>query len=582
MKPFFLFILLSLFVSSCQKPASQSDVDLTTHFESNPNQTVTYEQGIAYWALLDQKFKNLSLVEYGRTDIGKPLHFVIVSSDDSIQSLEELANSPKPLLFINNAIHAGEPCGVDATMLFARDLITQQNSKVLDKINIIAIPFYNIGGVLNRNSTTRTNQNGPEEYGFRGNAKNLDLNRDFIKADSQNAKWFAKAFSLLNPDVFVDNHTTNGADYQHIMTLISSMPEHYQEPLGSLVENKLLPYLYDGMEEKNFQMSPYVYSIGETPFEGIRQFNDLPRYSMGYASLHNTIAFTPETHMLKTYEERVNSTYQLLHLFANWIATNGAELKTARERANKTERAQENYTIQWELDSLAVNQIDFLGYTPKHKESEISGLNRLYYDQSEPKNVKIPFYNKHIEKKSIKKPYAYIIPQAYDDVIDRLMTHGVEVNFLQEDETKEVKAYKIIDYDSRNEPYEFHYLHSNVEVESFDLSKNFYKGDAVVYLDQENQKIILECLEPQAEDSFFAWNFFDGVLQQKEFFSPYVFEDEAAQLLIENPSWQKELEVKKQADPEFAKNSWAQLYFIFQKSNRYEDTHNVYPVYRVE
>jgi len=157
----------------------------------------------------------------------------------------------------------------------------------------------------------------------------------------------------------------------------------------------------------------------------------------------------------------------------------------------------------------------------------------------------------------------------------------VEVNFLQEDETKEVKAYRIIDYDSRNEPYEFHYLHSNVEVESFDLSKNFYKGDAVVYLDQEKQKIILECLEPQAEDSFFAWNFFDGILQQKEWFSPFSFEPLAKQLLADDQYLREAFEQKKREEPKFAKDHWGQLYFIYTHSPYYENTHNRYPVARL-
>lgn len=560
---------------------SESTSDFTTHFEKYPTQTATYEQGIDYWQLLDQEFSAVTLLEQGKTDIGKPLHWAILSSE-KINTLDKLSDSEKPLLFINNAIHAGEPCGVDASMLFARDILTDDDEDILSKINIIILPFYNIGGVLNRNSTTRTNQNGPEEYGFRGNAKNLDLNRDFIKADSQNAKGFAEVFSQVDPDVFVDNHTTNGADYQHIMTLISSMPEHYEEPLRSLFEQDMVPHLYEEMIKKENPMSPYVNTIGETPFDGIQQFNDLPRYSMGYASLHNSLAFTPEAHMLKTYEERVNATYQLLHIISTWMAEKGDDLVDARQQANQKLLQNEEYTLQWEIDTTAVEKFDFLGYAPKYKDSEISGKERLYYDQSSKMNKAIPFYTKYKELLNIKKPKGYIIPQAYGDVIDRLITHGVEIEYINEDETKEVKAYRIVDYNTRDQAYEFHYLHSNVQIEPFYITKQFYKGDALVYLNQDNQKIILECLEPQAQDSFFAWNFFDGVLQQKEFFSPYVFEDEAAGLLEEHPEWRKELEAKKDEDPEFAENAWAQLYFIYQKSNRYEVTHNIYPVYRIE
>ena len=211
---FFVFITNSIFAQN-----------YTTVFETNQNQTATYEQGINYWTNLAASFSQVKLSTFGSTDIGLPLHLILLSQEGK-SSIEAFAQSEKPLLFINNAIHAGEPCGVDATMLFVRDLLQdEQKMKWLEHVDIVAIPFYNVGGALQRNSTTRANQNGPEEYGFRGNAKNLDLNRDFIKADSKNAQSFNQLFAQLQPDVFIDNHTTNGADYQYVMSLISSMKD---------------------------------------------------------------------------------------------------------------------------------------------------------------------------------------------------------------------------------------------------------------------------------------------------------------------------------------------------------------------
>ena len=582
MRTILLLTLLSVSLACTpkNKAIEESQPDLTTHFEKHPNQTVTYEQGIAYWELLDRTFPEINLLTYGESDVGKPMHWAILSNENH-NTLESLATSKKPLLFINNAIHPGEPCGVDATMMLFRDLLTaDQASALLNEINIIALPFYNIGGVLNRNSTTRTNQNGPESYGFRGNAKNLDLNRDFIKADSKNAKAFTNVFSMLQPEVFIDNHTTNGADYQYVMTLISSMPEHYAEPLRGIYEDELLPHLYKTMEANGEPMIPYVNSVGATPFEGIAQFNDLPRYSMGYASLFNTLAFTAEAHMLKSYEQRVWATYELMQIVTAWLADNGERVQQAKEAAEQTEKLQNQYTVAWTIDTTAFQTIPFLGYQNLYKKSEVSGEDRLYYDQSQPVNRNIRFYNQYAPTLRVNKPTAYYISQAYPAVIERLKNNNVQVEELRQDKELEVRTYRIVSFDSRNAPYENHFLHSNVQVEDIWITKQFYAGDYRIPLDQPNQKLLLEMLEPQAADSFFAWNFFDGVLQQKEYFSPYVFEDEAAELLKANPEWKAALDKKKANDPAFAKNTWAQLYFIYQKSEHYEPTHNIYPVYR--
>lgn len=573
---------LFLFFSCNNKTPQQTTIDLKTNFERNPNETVTYEHGIKYWQLFDTAYDELSLAEYGWTDAGKPLTLAILSKE-GISTVEELAESKKPLFFINNAIHAGEPCGVDATMMFYRDILeTKEKREWLNDMNLVAITMYNIGGVLNRNSTTRTNQNGPKEYGFRGNAKNLDLNRDFIKSDSENAESFNQLFADLNPDVFIDNHTTNGADYQYVMTLIHSMPEHYEQPLRDLYEGNLIPYLFDGMENLDSPMTPYVNSTGSTPFEGIAQFNDKPRYSMGYASLFNTLAFTGEAHMLKPYEDRVWATYNLMNLIAAWTANNGKSLQQSRKEATEELLQNAEYTVQWQLDRENPVPFDFMGYEPKYKTSEVSGLERLYYDRNEPITKEISFYNKYKSKISIKKPKAYIIPQAYADVILKLGFNNIKMQRFGIPETYDVTAYQIVDYKSPQRPYENHFLHSSVLVDEVKMTKTFQPGDYIVYLDQPNQKYILETLEPQAEDSFFAWNYFDGVLQQKEYFSPYVFEDEAAELLRKNPEWRAELEAKKKEDQDFANSSWAQLYFVYKKSDRYEKTANIYPVYRVE
>ena len=230
-----------------------------TRFEkSGGKQTPTYEEGIAYYQHLAKNFPQIQMQEKGLTDSGRPLHLVLYSRN-KVFDIKKLKAQGKAVLFINNAIHPGEPDGVDASMMLLRDMLVHPAKfPELDSVVVAIIPFYNVGGALNRNSTTRSNQDGPEEYGFRGNARNYDLNRDFIKADTRNARSFASIFHELDPDLFADTHVSNGADYQYVMTLDYAQKDKLGGPLGDFNEKVFLPYMYRHLKEAGIEATPYV------------------------------------------------------------------------------------------------------------------------------------------------------------------------------------------------------------------------------------------------------------------------------------------------------------------------------------
>ncbi len=553
---------------------------MTTPFEKNTNYAASYDEAIAYYKKLADKFSEITIAEFGMTDIGKPLHVVVVS-DTGIKTAAKIDRENKTVLLINNAIHPGEPCGVDASMMLARDLVTHPASKdFLNKTVVVIIPFYNIGGALNRSSTSRVNQVGPELYGFRGNAQNLDLNRDFIKCDSKNAASFNQIFTQWNPDVFIDNHTSNGADYQYTMTLISTQKDKLATPLSGFLTEQLLPALYSKMKTKNWEMCPYVYAE-TTPDKGIASFLDLARYSSGYAALHHTISFMPETHMLKPYEDRVKSTYAFMESMLEFLSKNGTQLKTARAKATQLSKEKETFDIQWEMDIDKVDTITFKGYEAKYKPSEVSGLKRLYYDRNAPFEKEIPFYNNYKQSLRIKKPTAYIIPQAYNKIIEKMQWNGVVIERLEADTVMAVEMYNIVDYKTTENSYEGHYLHYDVAVRKNNRKQQYRVGDFIIKTNQTKNRYIVETLEPEAPDSWFAWNFFDGILMQKEHFSPYIFEDLATEILKNNKPLADKLAVKRKTDSVFAKSAQAQLDFVYKNSEYFEWTYQLYPVGRI-
>ncbi len=553
---------------------------LRAPFERDSNTTATYFETIAFYEALSSKYPQLRLEAHGSTDSGFPLHLAVLSTDGTFTP-EAARAIGKQVLFILNAIHPGEPCGVDATMILYRDLLEDASWRpFLEKLVIVAVPFYNIGGGLNRGPYSRANQNGPKAYGFRGNAKNLDLNRDFVKCDSRNAQTFNQVFSGWQPDILVDTHSSDGADYQYTMTLVPPQTDKLDTFLSNYLDEELLPRLYRDMEKAGWEMAPYV-NARDTPDKGIFGFLDRARYSSGYAALHNTIGFMSEAHMWKPFKDRVQGTYAFLSVVIKAMHEQKNALREARENAGKHAQEQEAFALEWKADTSRSDTITFKGYEAGYKKSEVSGLGRLYYNRNAPYVKEISYFRYYLATDSARRPYAYLIPQAYTEVVGRLRWNGVEVHRLEEEVKLEAEFSYIEKYETVRGPYEGHYLHYDVETREERQPYIFRRGDYVVFPAQPAIRYIMETLEPKGADSFFAWNFFDGILAQKEYFDSYIFEETAAELLRNDPALQQALEQKRAEDEEFARSARAQLDFIYRRSPYYEPTHRRYPVGRL-
>ncbi|PTT00469.1 hypothetical protein DBR11_09820 [Pedobacter sp. HMWF019] len=568
-------LILSIILFSMMKASAQQ-----TPFElSNKQETATYPQVIEHYEKLARAYPQAKLFTYGTTDFGKPLHLLVLSKD-KIFDPAQIRKNNKRIFLINNGIHPGEPEGVDACMMLARDLL--KNDRIPENTVICIIPLYNIDGSYNRTGTSRANQNGPLAYGFRGNSRNYDLNRDFIKTDSKNSAAFQQIFNLWQPEIFVDTHTSNGADYQYTMTLIPTQKDKLNPILSAYLTGSMLPALYTQMAQKGFELIPYVNSVEETPDAGIEGFLETPRFSTGYTTLHNTIGFMPETHMLKSYDKRVESTYKLLETYIDLVVKDARQIGDNKKKADLEVATQKEFTLTWKLDKEKYEALPFKGYEAAYKPSQVSGAPRLYYDRNKPYTRNIKEWNHFLPDVTVQKPLAYIIPKAWTKVIELLKLNNVVVKELREDAVLPVESYYIADFKTVSRPFEGHYLHSNVQVDTRQQQLAFYKGDYIVYVNQPQNRYIVETLEPQATDSFFNWNFFDSVLGQKEHYSAYVFEDTAAELLEKDPELKAKLEKEKLKYPDPTAKGDALLEFVYKNSDYYEKTHLRYPIARLQ
>lgn len=579
MQKFFLLVI-ALILFSCSSKEKEASFNSETVFEtSQGSKTATYEEVVLFYEGLADAYSSISMYEMGRTDSSKKLNLVTFNPNRTFES-EFSSRDNKVIVLINNGIHPGESDGIDASMMLMRDYASGK-LKAPENVIIAVIPIYNIGGALNRNSTSRTNQNGPEAYGFRGNARNYDLNRDFIKADTKNALAFADLFQTVNPDVFIDNHVSNGADYQYVLTHLFTQHNKLGGPLGNYLHENFMPQLEDSLRKKEWDITPYVNVFNRTPDTGFSQFMDGPRYSTGYASLFNTLGFMVETHMLKPYKERVEGTYQLMHSAINITNNEAATIKELRKNAISNFKIGDSYPISWQIDSTKTSTLNFKGYEGERVPSEFTGANRLKYNKERPFTKEVTYYNHFKPKESVVIPEKYIIPRGYWKVVDLLDKNKISIERVQKDTSIEATVYRIKDYKTVKSPYEGHYLHYNTEVEMTTEMVALKEYDFIIETKQPGMRYIIETLEPAAPDSFFNWNFFDTVLQQKEGFSPYVWEDKALEFLNKNPEIKALFEAKKAAEPTFKQNWYAQLDWIHKQSPNYEKAHLRYPIIRV-
>ena len=568
-------LLLALFSSAALLTANAQ----LTPFElsKDKNYTATYSEVIAYYKQLAAANPQMKLINYGTTDIGKPLTLVVLSRDKVFDpALVKKQN--KKVLLINNGIHPGEPEGIDASMMWARDLL-KKNALPKD-IVICMIALYNIDGSMNR-GWSRVSQNGPRAYGFRGNYRNLDLNRDFIKADSRNALAFEQIVNTWNPEIFLDNHTSDGADYQYVMTLIETQKDKQNPILSKYTAETLTPELYKRMKKGGFEMIPYGAGERGLPDSGIVSFLETPRFATGYTAQRNIISYITETHMLKPFDKRVYATYDFEQHLLDIFVRDAKLIGELKHKADEQVARQKVFALDWDVDRTKVDTITFKGYAALYKPSDISGLKRLYYDRNQPYTKTVKFLNTYKVTDSVEKPLAYIIPQAWGKIIDLFKLNSVVMHRLTHDTTLNLQMYYLGDFKTPQKPFEGHYLHSAVKLEPTEMKVKFYEGDYVVYTNQWLNRYIVETLEPQGVDSFFAWNFFDSMLGEKEYFSGYVFEDKAAEMLKNDPELKKKLDDAKAKDPKLAASAGAQLNFIYRNSIYFEKTYLRYPVGRI-
>jgi len=542
----------------------------------NRNHTFSYAEMLSAYQKIDAASPMMQLQKAGISDAGNVIYLMVVNKNQNFTPPTNIQNK-NVVWLVMNGIHPGESEGIDASVHFLEALAA--NPKLIpDSVTLLIIPCYNVDGMINRKQFTRCGQNGPHEKGFRASANNYDLNRDFLKADAKNTFVFYNIFQDWQPEVFLDTHTSNGADYQYTMTLITTQKDKLGGPSARFMSDKMNPYLFEQMKKKGWEMAPYVNVFGKSPDDGgYEVFIESPKFSTGYTSLFGTLGFVAETHMLKPYGARVESTYALLDCFLQFCKNNrGALVQTKIDHENWQKQANV-YASNYKVSRENPSQLNFKGYELELIPSKLGDYQRHY---SKPYTKTIPYYDSCYATLFDTIPNYLIVPQNNHKVIERLQANRVSHMVAIPFDSVLVQATYINQVKFATQPYEGHFVHSVQGTQKKTQKIAVKPGDWIIPTQQLSRFYLMEVLSAETQDGFLAWNFFDPIFNEKEGFSDYVFEDEALQLLEGNPQMKQDFEAWKLANPEKAKNKYEVLGYLYKHSGYAEIEYQRFPIYR--
>jgi hypothetical protein len=577
-------LIFSLFCFSLLLKA-QDTAFLTYYEKSGYVKTPRYSETIDFCKKLDKASALLHYNTFGISPQGRDLPLLIADKYGNFTP-DAVRKSGNAVLLIQACIHAGESDGKDAGLMLLRDMVINKiGLQLLDHVTILFIPILNTDGHERFGHYNRINQNGPDEMGWRTTAQNLNMNRDFVKADAPEMQAWLKLYNAWLPEFFVDCHVTDGADFQYTMTYALETKGNLEKDLSDWTSKVCETFLVDEMKKSGFPVFPYVqFRNWHDPRSGLTLGVAPPMLSQGYSAVQNRPGLLIETHMLKPYKVRVNSTYTMLvhtlellnteyRTLQNLVAL--ADASTAGEKFRK-----EPFPVSFSESFADSTKVEFLGFEYTIDTSDLTGGLWFKYDNKKPTNWQLIMYPNCKADKFVKLPEAYLIPPQCITVIERMKLHGIKTTVLKNEVTCKVKSSRFRNPRWQQRSYEGHHK-LTFEIMDTIEKRTFPKGSVLVEMNQRTARVIAHLLEPESPDSYAAWGFFDAYMEQKEYSESYVMETMAREMISKEPVLKQQFDQKKASDKAFASDPDAQLNWFYSKSPYWDSRFNLYPVGRI-
>ena len=580
----FLALLVSAAGVSAERPLIPVPPDLLTQAElTGFRKTETYDEVLAFLTRLERLSPYLRVSFIGPSEEGRRIP-VVVASKEKLFEPGERYKSGKPVVLVLNSIHAGEVDGTDATLMLLRDIALTNRLDLLDGVTLVTVVVYNVDGHARLSAYNRPNQNGPEEMGFRTNARGLDLNRDFVKADAKETRALLALADAWKPDLFVDDHVTDGADFQAVLTVSYANEPVTPKPIGSWLK-AIVPKVLADVAEAGFAAgAAYVdFLDAGDPLKGFDSSVFSPRYSTGYFPLRNVPSILVETHALKPFGDRVRSNEVFLRSLLERTGRSAKDLLAAREKARAGARMAppgSPVVVAAVGDPACPESVDFPTYEWTEAVSPVTGRPVVRYDRTKKKTIRIPSLEHAKAAVTVPRPAAYLIPAGWGNVEDRLKAHGIRYEKLPTARTLAVGTYRVSGAVFGKTSYQGR-VRVEAKIARAIETRAIPAGSLYVPLETELASVAIALLEPESPDSLFAWGELSSCLEEKEYMDTRVLDPLAEEMLAKDPKLKAEWE-EKLADPKFASDARARHRFFYRKTPWFDEAVGLVPVFRLD
>jgi hypothetical protein len=576
---------LAMAVATAAQAAPQG---LTTVAErSGFQKTGRYDEVIALCDGFQERYPEaVRCFDFGATPEGRPMKALAVSTTGKLQP-QAAREAGLPVLLVQGGIHAGEIDGKDAGFLLLRELLEgKRRGNPLDKLVLLFVPVFNVDGHERFAAWNRPNQRGPEEMGWRTTAQNLNLNRDYVKAGSPEMQAMLRLANEWDPVAMMDLHVTDGAKFQHDVSIMVEPAAGGDEPLrkvGTAWRDGVIARL----EKQGSLPLPFYPSFVETdnPASGFEHGVAPPRFSQSYFAQRNRLGMLVETHSWKDYPTRVRITRNTVLAAAELVAAHGQDWLQQEHAADERASALAGRPVALDYKATARSRtIAFQGYAYTRTPSDISGALMTRYDESKPQVWNIPLRDEIVPGHTVDAPGAgYIVPAAHAAWVGaKLRQHGVEFRRLDAPLAgADVRAFHADATKFGAQSFEGHQTleaTGNWKPERRDLTA----GALFVPIAQPKARLVMTLLEPQSGDSLLAWGEFNTAFERKEYMEDYVAEEVAREMLAKDPELKARFEQRLRDDAAFAGSPSARLEYFARLHPSWDRAYNVYPVLRVD
>jgi len=555
----------------------KSDPWATDFEKSGGLESPTYAETMTWLEKLAKESAYLTMTNAGISEQGRVIHLVIASLDRDF-SASELSTSEKPLILIQAGIHAGEIDGKDAGMMLLRDIALGEKKELLTKANILFIPILNVDGHERRSAFGRVNQRGPAEMGWRTNAQNLNLNRDYTKLETAGIKTIANIITMYDPDLYIDVHVTDGADYQYDITYGYVATGGYSPAISDWLSTAFQPEVDQALTDMGHIPGPLLFAANGNDFSaGNVAFSFSPRFSHTYGDIRHMASILIENHSLKPFEQRVLGTYVFLEQAIKSLGDHFGALQVAVKADSN--QSKESIPVKFKFREAPSDSMQFLGVAASKVTSEITGAEYVKWE-GKPITQVVPSILMDVPELLVEVPKAYWVPAEWPSVITKLQQHGIQLETLTEAKEVRVELSTVSAYAMGNQPYE-----GLMRVQKFESDKDyrtltFNPGSVRVATSQPLGELAVILLEPESVDSFFQWGYFNTIFTQTEYMETYIMEPLIAKMLVEDADLKARFESKKASDAAFAKSPKAIYQWFYAQTPYYDQNWKVIPVGR--